>query len=494
MNITDELTRQALVRPDAIAVALPNATLSYHQLEDFTWRAVAFLHQQGIRKRDVVAMFFSSELSLLIAILAVARLGGTAFTLPLGLPSVLRAELLEDTGAEFLLSDRPANDAERLPAIIMTFEHLARQASEVDISLRDSAPEAHCVIARGSGSTGKQKLIPYTHRQFLAVAARTARQYALSPGDRLATLVHLNFVSTQRRYLSLISAGATIVLFNRLQVNLVELVEQCKVSILIGTVYHMERVLSALPEGARSAMSRLRLLVVTSSAISTSLRNRIAERLTRNLGINYGANECSTMVWARAPEVFEIEGTVGSPMEGVAVEIIDAAGRPAPVGEVGQIRLQAPGMVDGYLNDEEATRKSFRDGWFYPGDLGKFTRQGQLIYCGRADHMMIMNGVNIYPAEIERVVVAHRAVREAVAVPVKHPVHQDVPVCAVSVHDGESVAQDELMDYAHLRLGAHGPVFIVLLDEIPRDERGKLLRPALYRQLREKLPFRDSGG
>lgn len=105
-----------------------------------------------------------------------------------------------------------------------------------------------------------------------------------------------------------------------------------------------------------------------------------------------------------------------------------------------------------------------------------------------------MNGVNIYPAEIERVVVAHRAVREAVAVPVKHPVHQDVPVCAVSVHDGESVAQDELMDYAHLRLGAHGPVFIVLLDEIPRDERGKLLRPALYRQLREKLPFRDSGG
>jgi acyl-coenzyme A synthetase/AMP-(fatty) acid ligase len=369
----------------------------------------------------------------------------------------------------------------------MAFEYLVKEATDIDFSLRDPEPEAYCVIDVGSGSTGKQKFIPYTHQQLLELATRTARQYSLSAGDRLATLVHLNFVSTKRRYLSMISAGAATVLFSRSRVDPVALVKRCEVSILIGTVFHLERLLSSLPDDAKNLMSGLRLLVVTSSTVSTALRNRIAEKLTRNLCINYGANECSTMTWAQAPEVFEIEGTVGTPMEGVSVEIIDADGKQLPPGEVGQIRLQAPGMVDGYLNDAEASGKSFSDAWFYPGDLGKFTEVGQLIYCGRADHMMIMNGINIYPAEIERVVSGHPAIRDTAAVPIKHTVHQDVPVCAVSLHAGTSVTQQEMLEYTRQRLGARGPRFIVILEEIPRDERGKLRRPELYQQLTRSL-------
>jgi len=486
MNIADELTRQAQARPDAIAVLMPNGAVSYRQLETLSWRAATFMHQQGIGKCDVIAMSFASEFALLIAFLAAVRLGGTVFTIRLGLPTLLREEMLGAVEADVLLCDRPIGEAAQRRTVTMPLEHLLSEASDIDVSLRD--PEACCVIDVGSGSTGKQKLILYTHQQFLEIAARTARQYSLSADDRLATLVHLNFVSTKRRYMSMISAGAAIVLFNRSRLDPVALVKQRKVSILIGTVYHLERLLSSLPDAAKNLMPGLRLLVVTSSTVSTALRTRIAQKLTRNLCINYGTNECTTMTWAQAPEVFEIEGTVGVPMEGVSVEIIDADGNQLPLGEIGQIRLQAPGMVDGYLDDKEAGEKSFRGGWFYPDNLGKFTEAGQLIYCGRADHMMIMNGMNIYPAEIERVVSGHPAIRDVAAVPIKHTVHQDVPVCAISLHAGKSVTQQEMLEYVRQRLGARGSRFIVILEEIPRDERGELRRPVLYQQLTRRLP------
>jgi len=100
---------------------------------------------------------------------------------------------------------------------------------------------------------------------------------------------------------------------------------------------------------------------------------------------------------------------------------------------------------------------------------------------------MIMNGMNIYPAEIERVVSGHPAIRDAAAVPIKHTVHQDVPACAISLRAGTSVTPQEMLEYVRQRLGARGPRFIVILEEIPRDEQGKLCRPELYQQLARRL-------
>jgi cyanophycin synthetase len=479
MNIADELTRQAEAMPDAVAVIMPTGTLSFRQLETLTWRAATFMHQRGISKGEVIAMSFSSELTLLIAFLAAVRLGNAVLTIPGGLPTTLRKEILEAAASRTLLSDRPVNWAEQRRTIIMTLDHLLRETGEIDLNVRDPEPKAYCVIHVGSGSTGKQKLIPYTHRQFMEIATRTSRQYSLSVNDRLATLVHPSFVATKRRYLSMISSGAAIVLFNRSRVDPVSLVKQYKVTVLIGAVVHFENLLSVLPEHVRNLMPGLRLLVITGSTVSTALRNRIAEKLTRNLCISYGANECNTMTWAQAPEVFEIEGTVGAPMEGASVEIVDSDGNLLPPGEIGQIRLHAPGMVNGYLNDTEASKKSFRGGWFYPGDLGTLTEMGQLIYCGRADDMMVMDGINIYPAEIEKIVTAHPAIKDAVTVAVKHTIHQDVPMCAVSLHTGMKVTPQEMLKYAGQRLGARGPRHMVILEEIPRDERGKLRRSEL---------------
>jgi len=144
-------------------------------------------------------------------------------------------------------------------------------------------------------------------------------------------------------------------------------------------------------------------------------------------------------------------------------------------------------MIDHYLNDDEATERAFKDGWFLPGDIGKFTPDGQLVFLGRADQMMIMDGINIYPAEIEAVVGRHPAVRDSAAIPLRSPLHQDIPVCAVALHSGKVASETELLEFTFQRLGSRYPRRIILLEEIPRTKQGKLLLNELSQEIADKL-------
>ena len=144
-------------------------------------------------------------------------------------------------------------------------------------------------------------------------------------------------------------------------------------------------------------------------------------------------------------------------------------------------------MPTAYLNDDQASAKSFRDGWFYPGDLGRWTEDGLLCHMGRADDMMILNGINIYPAEIEQAMLSHPAVADAVALPLKHRVANDVPVCAVVLKDHERVSEQDLLEYARGKLGSHRPKRVAILDAIPRNEHGKVQRAALAQAVAARL-------
>ena len=154
---------------------------------------------------------------------------------------------------------------------------------------------------------------------------------------------------------------------------------------------------------------------------------------------------------------------------------------------IGRIRIRSPGLVRGYQDDEDATRASFADGWFMPGDLGRFTPDGQLIFCGRSDHMMIMNGMNLYPEEIERILLSHQEVRDAAVMPLHHPVHQDVPVCAVALSPGARSTEQALLHWAREQLGSHGPHRLWVCDCVPRNPEGKLNRAALSDLIRSRM-------
>lgn len=475
-NLADGVAQQASLQPAATALYLTAGEVSFETLDRLVWRTVALLVENGIRPGDVLALSFRDEFPAILAMLASARLGATIYWIGQG-SGALAGRLLADTNARMLLSDQPLEVGE-LSCLVIDPDGLANGPAPVDTRWRDPAPVAPWMIAGGSGSTGRPKRIPLSHRQFAAQGAVYQRVLNLAPGDRVASLYPLDSVVTRERYLDALSYGAALVFRSPAEAPL-EWLASCAVSVVWAPVVQVELLLQQRRGMPRPTLPKLRAFMVGSSTVSQSLRRRIQAALTEQLHVYYGMNELGLATLAAPNELYRSAQTVGCPPAEVELEIVDAEACRLPVGEIGRVRVRSPGLVEGYLEDQEATQRAFRDGWFYPGDLGRLNADGSLDYCGRADHMMILNGTNIYPAEIEQVMSRHPSVRDAAVMPVRHHWHQDLPVCVVSLFKDAQVSEQCLMDFATEQLAWRRPRYLLIADEIPRTDQGKLLRKEL---------------
>lgn len=485
MNLLQAFFEQARRRPDATALVTPDRRIGYGELSRLVDASAACLHQQGVRSGDVLAMGFVDELALSLAMLGATRMGATLFCLAQNHTEVQRKAWAAAAKARLLLSDRPEQFDAGIPATPFTVDRLqagvgASSAHAIHLALEPVAP---VMIRIGSGSTGKQKLMAISHAQMRERCRILNLAEGNADAERALALPHLAFGTAHQRLMATLASGSAFILWDRTRSDILRVLVDSEATIVHGTVFHIERILQAIPPGRTIALPRMRILTLGSSTVADPLRARIRDRLTGRLFVNYGTNEIGTIALVGPPDVFGASGTVGKPVSGVEVEVVDKLGRTLPAGTVGRIRIRSRAAIDGYQDDDEATRKAFVEGWFHPGDLGRFDETGALIFCGRQDDLMIKNGINIYPAEIEQVMMAHPAVADAAAVPARHPVHQDVPLCAVALRDGMSASEDSLRAHARAQLGFRCPQRVFVLDRIPRTEQGKLRRSDLARQI-----------
>ncbi|MBK6804244.1 MAG: long-chain fatty acid--CoA ligase [Betaproteobacteria bacterium] len=197
------------------------------------------------------------------------------------------------------------------------------------------------------------------------------------------------------------------------------------------------------------------------------------------LYVEYGAREASGISSTYPLDLDPSLETVGPPLPTAELEIVDGDGNPAPRGEIGEIRVRTTAMIHAYHGDPVATARHFKDGWFHPGDLGSLTANGSLCLHGRADDMMNMNGIKIFPAEIERLLEGDPAVRAAAAFALPSSVHGEIPVAAVELHDPATLSVAALLARARERLGVRSPRKIFVVDALPRNATGKILRREL---------------
>ncbi|MCX7251881.1 MAG: AMP-binding protein [Burkholderiales bacterium] len=490
-NITFDLIGHAQARPDAAALLLPQRTIGFRALDQSVWQYAAALQAQGVRAGQVVGLSFVEELGLVLALLALARLGATAYSIPRSATASQRRQMAQRAAMVWLASDQPERFESGVASLRLERQAIEASPARIDSRLLVPAPEAPWLLITGSGSTGRPKLIPVSHAQGRARSELGARALGLTASDRVAALSHFDFSTSKFRLHEALWAGAACAL--ELWTDTATVLQRCasdRLSVLYGTVFHAEQLIAALPAGNREtppALPMLRAFELTASTVSDDLRQRFRQRLTPQLYVRYGINEAGPVAIAGPPEVYQIAGTVGRPPAGVEIELVDRRGQALPPATVGLVRIRTPALVDGYLGDAEASRASFQDGWFLPGDLGLLTREGQLVFYGRADHMLIMNGINIYPAEIEQLMAAHPAVADVAVVPVQHRVHQDIPVCALTLRAGATVSEQALLEHASSQLGARGPYRVLIVDAIPRNHEGKLMRAELLRLIGARL-------
>lgn len=425
----------------------------------------------------------NDEYTQLISLLAAARIGMSVFLTTN--PSKIY-ETSETVGVKYILTDTTAAPIEHVQLVHIDISMIENSVAQEDlIGYQMAETSSPWIIIEGSGTTGKSKLIPVTHHQQIERIKLSFECFGADENDRFASMVNTGFYSALFMILSSLYNRVPVVLYDRKN----DILETCRslgITILYSTVYHVERMIEKMGDEDTNVYGFLKALLVAGASVSSRLREKIAHTITKKLYVGYGANEGGSLVRAVPPYSYTLSGNVGKPLSGVCVEIVDDNDALCPIGTVGNIRIKSSSLIDNYFDDQEASENAFKKGWFYPKDIGKWSDEGFLIHLGRSDDMMMMQGINIYPAEIESVMLEYRGVNDAAAFPIKSTLHQHIPVCAVTVSDIK-INEKDLMMYARKRMGNRSPRKVVIVNEIPRTETGKIIKKKLLNLIDRKM-------
>ncbi|MFO1199991.1 MAG: class I adenylate-forming enzyme family protein [Burkholderiaceae bacterium] len=480
MNIVDPLHEHARRTPSRAAVVHPGGTLTWAQLDRALCSGADFLHARGIRPGARVGLTIRAPIAHLVASLALARIGASHVALSATDPPAVRRESAAFLGLTHVVGD--ADDAD-LPGVACV-----RFAPVGDAAPGSSEPSpptprvdgdasAAWLFLKSSGTTGAPKFAELSHAISFERSARYRAGYGYRDGDVFWTGVGAAFITPKQHFLSALQAGVTICVSEGLGISraLVAFLRASHVTLAYATPSQMWELIDACEGGP--ALDGIRVFMSGTTTVSRELREAFGAQVCPNLYVNYGTNEAPALSIASPALLARIPDAVGVPSGSVELQIVDGEGRALAPGETGEIRVRGTGVVRAYFSNPDATAKSFRDGWFHPGDLGFLTVDGALVLQGRVDDMMIFDGVNIFPAEIERVLGAHPAVREAAAYPIAHPRFGDVPAAAVTL--SAPATEAELIRWCEARLGVKHPRKIRVVQDFPRNSIGKIVKRAL---------------
>ncbi|MGJ0364074.1 AMP-binding protein [Aliarcobacter cryaerophilus] len=482
-NLADILSFQAKNNPKKIAIYTKNSTISFFELEEYVCKTANYLKNQNIKPKDIVLHYFDDEFLLAVTMLALAKIGACLVSISKNSPKNQLSEIYNLLNPKYILSNIDINLDLKLKKLIFTNETLNSLENSIYYDEKEFDSNLIWQVVIGSGTTGKPKFFEVSHKLEFERVKISQSSIDTRNSDRVFSLLELLYNSTKIRFLMTLYSGASYIIWDKKYSDFVGFCKKYQVSILFTTVFHIESILKTFPNIKKESFSFLRVLSIGASNISDDLRKRIKEKISSNLYVTYGTNEIGGITCADKKSVFDISQTVGKALNNILIQIVDKTGKELEIGEVGYIKVKSLGMIDGYLNDEESTKKAFKDGWYYPLDLGKFTKEKELIYCGRADDMMIMNGINIYPAQIENQILSHKAVKDVCVVAFKHKIHQDIPICAIVLKEDKKISKNEFIRYCIENLGFLTPKDIIFLDKIPKNEQGKIVKS----KLKEKI-------
>lgn len=336
-------------------------------------------------------------------------------------------------------------------------------------------------VGKSSGTTGEPKRFLRTSREFLLWIERYANTQEWQPSDRCLSLTNMLFNIGRSISLGMLYVGATVVINRAKEAeDVISLVNNASITYLKLAPVHLHALL-ALSGPQSPLMPGLRMAVVGSAPTSHATRLQARGKVTPNLCEQLGSNEAGLIAFARPQDQDEHPEAVGRVVPGVTAEVIDEQGLPLAEGTVGELRLKADGLPTCYVDNPGQSELYFRDGWFYPGDLASIY-DGYLCLRGRADEVINNAGAKFYPVEVEDVIQAHPDVKEVAVAGMPHPKVGQVAVAFVVVKS--QVSEQDLIQLCRSRLEPFKhPWRIVYLQDLPRNEMGKVVKSRLLEQL-----------
>jgi acyl-CoA synthetase (AMP-forming)/AMP-acid ligase II len=469
--IVDSIARLASSHPRRIAVIRDCGKTTFAELDGHARRMAGWLAGRGLHPGGMVGITLQDEYDHLVTCLALMYLGCSQITLAHNEPPAMRSALASRCRVSCVITnDMPCGQSTG-DALIPDFEEILADGPLGDKSPGHNNPEA-VVLLPSSGTTGRPKIIPCTQEQLF--------RYGLQCLPELSVILGPASIESnvgKWSHLANLARGRTLVFRDPLRSSLAETCRRHGVTLInLAPSQALSLLREFDSESEGPAFDGVRFSV-GGAPVPGALRQEIQRRLTGSLFVLYGATECGNATEAGPETHADHPDSTGRPLPGIEIGIVDDAGRALPAGEPGFIRIRGGGCATGYFDDEEASARAFRAGWFHPGDMGRLTADGMLIFSGRGDDMMVLNTINIFPAEIEAVAAGFPGIRDCAAFPLRSEAYGDIPMLAVV--PGEGFDSRALLDHCRERLGTRSPRKIVHVDHIPRNAMGKVMRREL---------------
>src|SRR3954469_3657583 len=486
-NFAEELAAAAQEAGDRPALKLDDVVLTYQVLDAAVARASGMLKSKGVEPGDRVGMQLPNVPYFPIVYFGALRIG--AIVVPMN-PLLKDREVayhLSDSGAKVIVAWHGFEDAARGGAeqagaecIIATpgeFEQTLGAAEAVD-EVVDRADDDPAVIIYTSGTTGTPKGATLMHTN-LSSGAETARDLVDAGPDSvgLATLPLFHVFGMNSVMNMALHARGLLTLLPRFEPGkALEIIERDRVTSFAG-VPTMYSALLHHPERDKHDVSSLDLCVSGGSAMPVELLRGFDEAFDAKVLEGYGLSETTGMGSFNLPDRERKPGSIGLPVGGTEIKVVDDDDNEVPQGEPGEVVMRGPFVMKGYWNRDDATESVMRGGWFHTGDVATVDEEGYFFIVDRKKDLIIRGGYNVYPREIEEVLYSHPAVREAAVVGVPHEAMGEEVGAAVALKDGQEASADDLRAFMKERVAAYKyPRVIWFVDELPKGPTGKILK------------------
>jgi long-chain acyl-CoA synthetase len=496
MNAFDALDQGSRRFPDKEAIVFGGDKRTYRELYQDVCRLSSALQRAGQLGVGVrVALFLPNRPEFVVAYYAVVRLGAIAVSLNVMLKREEVRFILNDCEAKVLITTNEfldqVPDATEIPSVkkiictnpthragVIEWSRLVESAS-IRTPTANLPPHAGAAILYTSGTTGKPKGVLLSQGNLSSNIAATIHHTRMSSSDRLICYLPLfhcfgqNFIMN-----SSIKSGATLILHERFNPDeILSSLKRDQVSMFFGVPAVYARLL--MIPGVEEYFRSVRYCFSAAAPMPVSVARQWRETVGKTIYEGYGLTETSPFACYNHDSLYR-DGSVGTPIAEVQVKIMDPQDGALPPGEIGEIAIKGPNVMQGYFRRPRETAEAIRNGWFLTGDIGRIDEQGYLYLVDRAKDMINTSGFKVWPSEVEAVLLQHPSIAEIAVVGIPDSIAGETVKAFGVLKTGETVQEQELIEFCRARMAVYkAPRAVEFITALPKNPTGKILKREL---------------
>lgn len=482
---------------DKIAIWCDGEEMTYQELGDFVSQYANYLKNRGVKRGDIIGIPMNNSIESVALIMAAACIGAglapinptisaeqidTAFKSSCVKHLIARSAFykqIQGREMSYLTGCRLCLDS-KIEGLDSMQNVREQPANRPDFDSIDGTETL--ILTMTSGSTGAPKPIELTQNNKLQRALAHVRLYEITEKDRILAATPLYHSLAERLVILPLLIGATSILLPRFTPKLwMDCVERQKVTFTISVSAQLSQIAQIISSPFAADISSMRSIVSSSALLESHVRTELIAKLQCDFNEMYGTSECSTVTSINFREAVNYQNSVGRPIPEAQIKIISDNGSEVETGQVGEIACRTKLLYNGYYGMPEITTDAMTsEGYFKTGDLGKVDKDGYLYFCGRKKEIMITGGINVYPQDVENVVLSLPEIKECAAFPFLDERLGEVVALAVVLKQGQSITKKSIQMCCAKKLADfQQPHKIFILQELPKNTMGKLTKNKL---------------